>query len=59
MEDPFSPFYNTITKRSDVGSVEADDMGSSPLYRRVSLSNIQAIAQSTRLVYLHSYLECS
>jgi L,D-peptidoglycan transpeptidase YkuD (ErfK/YbiS/YcfS/YnhG family) len=34
VEDPSSPFYNRITKRSDVGSVEADDMGSSPLYRR-------------------------
>ena len=33
MEDPSSPFYNTITKRSEVGSVEADDMRSSPLYR--------------------------
>ena len=34
VEDPSSPFYNTITKRSDIGSVKADDMGSSPLYRR-------------------------
>jgi L,D-peptidoglycan transpeptidase YkuD (ErfK/YbiS/YcfS/YnhG family) len=34
VEDPSSPFYNTITKRSDIGSVEADDMRSSPLYRR-------------------------
>jgi L,D-peptidoglycan transpeptidase YkuD (ErfK/YbiS/YcfS/YnhG family) len=34
VEDPSSPFYNTITKRSDIGAVEADDMGSSSLYRR-------------------------
>ena len=33
VEDPSSPFYNTITKRSEIGSVEADDMRSSPLYR--------------------------
>ena len=33
VEDPSSPFYNTITKRSDIGSVEADDMRSGPLYR--------------------------
>jgi L,D-peptidoglycan transpeptidase YkuD (ErfK/YbiS/YcfS/YnhG family) len=33
VEDPSSPLYNTITKRSDIGSVEADDMRSSPLYR--------------------------
>jgi len=34
VEDPSSPFYNTITTRSNIGSVEADEMGSSPLYRR-------------------------
>ena len=34
VEDPSSPLYNTITKRSDIGSVEADDMRSSSLYRR-------------------------
>lgn len=34
VEEPSSPFYNTITKRSDIGSVAADDMGSSSLYRR-------------------------
>jgi D-alanyl-D-alanine dipeptidase len=33
VEDPSSPFYNTITKRSEIGSVEADDVRSSPLYR--------------------------
>src|SRR5262245_24842662 len=33
VEDPSSPFYNTITKRSNIGSVEADDMRSSPFYR--------------------------
>src|SRR5258708_24346020 len=33
VEDPSSPLYNTITKRSDIGSVEADDMRSSPFYR--------------------------
>ena len=33
VEDPSSPFYNTITKRSEIGSAEADDMRSSPLYR--------------------------
>jgi L,D-peptidoglycan transpeptidase YkuD (ErfK/YbiS/YcfS/YnhG family) len=33
VEDPSSPFYNTITKRSDIGSVEADDMRRSVLYR--------------------------
>src|SRR5437899_2146048 len=33
VEDPSSPFYNTITKRSDIGAVEADDMRSSALYR--------------------------
>src|SRR5436190_8800914 len=33
VEDPSSPFYNTITKRSEIGSVEADDMRSSPVYR--------------------------
>jgi D-alanyl-D-alanine dipeptidase len=33
-KDPSSPFYNTITKRSDIGTVKADDMGSAPLYRR-------------------------
>jgi L,D-peptidoglycan transpeptidase YkuD (ErfK/YbiS/YcfS/YnhG family) len=33
VEDPSSPFYNTITKRSEIGSVEADDMRSSALYR--------------------------
>ena len=33
MEDPSSPLYNTITKRSDIGSVEADDMRSSAFYR--------------------------
>ena len=33
VEDPSSPFYNTITKRSDIGIVNADDMGSNPLYR--------------------------
>jgi L,D-peptidoglycan transpeptidase YkuD (ErfK/YbiS/YcfS/YnhG family) len=33
VEDPASPFYNTITKRSDIGSVEADDMRDSQLYR--------------------------
>jgi L,D-peptidoglycan transpeptidase YkuD (ErfK/YbiS/YcfS/YnhG family) len=34
VEDPSSPLYNTITKRSEIGSVEADDMRSSRLYRR-------------------------
>jgi L,D-peptidoglycan transpeptidase YkuD (ErfK/YbiS/YcfS/YnhG family) len=34
VEDPSSPFYNTITKRSNIGAVNADDMGSTPLYRR-------------------------
>jgi D-alanyl-D-alanine dipeptidase len=34
VEDPSSPFYNTITKRSEIGTVKADDMGSAPLYRR-------------------------
>jgi L,D-peptidoglycan transpeptidase YkuD (ErfK/YbiS/YcfS/YnhG family) len=29
VEDPSSPLYNTITKRSDIGLVEADDMRSS------------------------------
>src|SRR5262244_2918150 len=33
VEDPASPFYNTITKRSEIGAVEADDMRSSALYR--------------------------
>jgi L,D-peptidoglycan transpeptidase YkuD (ErfK/YbiS/YcfS/YnhG family) len=33
VEDPSSPFYNTVAKRSEIGSVEADDMRSSPLYR--------------------------
>src|SRR5215472_13159883 len=33
VEDPSSPFYNTITKRSNIGAVEADDMRSSPFYR--------------------------
>jgi L,D-peptidoglycan transpeptidase YkuD (ErfK/YbiS/YcfS/YnhG family) len=33
VEDPSSPFYNTITRRSEIGSVEADDMRSSPFYR--------------------------
>jgi L,D-peptidoglycan transpeptidase YkuD (ErfK/YbiS/YcfS/YnhG family) len=33
VEDPSSPFYNTITRRSEIGSVEADDMRNSPLYR--------------------------
>jgi L,D-peptidoglycan transpeptidase YkuD (ErfK/YbiS/YcfS/YnhG family) len=33
VEDPSSRFYNTITKRSDIGSVEADDMRRSALYR--------------------------
>src|SRR2546425_4854606 len=33
VEDPSSPLYNTITKRSDIGSVEADDMRSSTFYR--------------------------
>jgi len=33
VEEPSSPFYNTITKRSEIGSVEADDMRTSPLYR--------------------------
>jgi L,D-peptidoglycan transpeptidase YkuD (ErfK/YbiS/YcfS/YnhG family) len=33
VEDPSSPFYNTITKRSDIGAVEVDDMRSSALYR--------------------------
>jgi len=33
VEDPSSPFYNTITKCSAIGSVEADYMRSSPLYR--------------------------
>src|SRR5262249_2849669 len=33
VEDPSSPFYNTITKRADIGAVEADDMRSSALYR--------------------------
>src|ERR1700730_5292745 len=34
VEDPSSPLYNTIAKRSDIGSVQGDDMRSSPLYRR-------------------------
>jgi L,D-peptidoglycan transpeptidase YkuD (ErfK/YbiS/YcfS/YnhG family) len=34
VEDPSSSLYNTITKRSDIGAVEADDMGSSAFYRR-------------------------
>jgi hypothetical protein len=34
VEDPSSRFYNTITKRSQIGTVNADDMGSNPLYRR-------------------------
>jgi L,D-peptidoglycan transpeptidase YkuD (ErfK/YbiS/YcfS/YnhG family) len=34
VEDPSSPLYNTITKRSEIGLVEADDMRSSRLYRR-------------------------
>jgi hypothetical protein len=46
VEDPSSPFYNTITKRSDIGSVEADDMRSSERSRH-----------ATRLVHPHSYLE--
>jgi len=33
VEDPSSPFYNSITKRSDIGAVQADDMRSSPFYR--------------------------
>jgi L,D-peptidoglycan transpeptidase YkuD (ErfK/YbiS/YcfS/YnhG family) len=33
VEDPSSPFYNRITKRSAIGSVEADDMRSSAVYR--------------------------
>src|SRR5262252_7345463 len=33
VEDPASPLYNTITKRSDIGAVLADDMRSSPFYR--------------------------
>lgn len=33
VEDPSSPFYNAITKRSDIGSVEGDDMSNSSLYR--------------------------
>lgn len=33
VEDPSSPLYNTITKRSDIGAVLADDMRSSPFYR--------------------------
>jgi D-alanyl-D-alanine dipeptidase len=33
VEDPSSPFYNTITKRANIGAVEADDMRSSALYR--------------------------
>lgn len=33
VEDPSSPFYNTITKRSEIASAEADDMRSSPVYR--------------------------
>jgi len=33
VEDPSSPFYNTITKRSEIASAAADDMRSSPLYR--------------------------
>jgi L,D-peptidoglycan transpeptidase YkuD (ErfK/YbiS/YcfS/YnhG family) len=33
VEDPSSLFYNTITRRSEIGSVVADDMRSSPLYR--------------------------
>ena len=33
MEDPSSPLYNTITKRSDIGAVLADDMRGSPFYR--------------------------
>jgi L,D-peptidoglycan transpeptidase YkuD (ErfK/YbiS/YcfS/YnhG family) len=33
VEDPSSPFYNTITKRANIGSLEADDMRSSPFYR--------------------------
>jgi L,D-peptidoglycan transpeptidase YkuD (ErfK/YbiS/YcfS/YnhG family) len=33
VEDPASPFYNKITKRSAIGSVEADDMASSSVYR--------------------------
>ena len=33
VEDPSSPLYNTIAKRSDIGSVQADDMRSSPFYR--------------------------
>jgi L,D-peptidoglycan transpeptidase YkuD (ErfK/YbiS/YcfS/YnhG family) len=33
VEDPSSPFYNRITKRSAIGSVEADDMRSSSVYR--------------------------
>ena len=36
VEDPSSPFYNTITKRSDIGSVDADHMRSSTLYRRAA-----------------------
>src|SRR6516165_1851198 len=33
VEDPSSPFYNTITQRANIGAVEADDMRSSALYR--------------------------
>src|SRR5262249_22811882 len=29
VEDPSSPFYNTITRRADIGAVQADDMRSS------------------------------
>jgi L,D-peptidoglycan transpeptidase YkuD (ErfK/YbiS/YcfS/YnhG family) len=35
VEDPASPFYNTISTRSEIGfDVRADDMRSNPLYRR-------------------------
>jgi D-alanyl-D-alanine dipeptidase len=35
VEDPSSPFYNRIRKRAEIGAtVKADDMRSTPLYRR-------------------------
>jgi D-alanyl-D-alanine dipeptidase len=35
VEDPKSPLYNRITRRSELGKgIKADDMGRTPLYRR-------------------------
>jgi L,D-peptidoglycan transpeptidase YkuD (ErfK/YbiS/YcfS/YnhG family) len=59
VEDPASPFYNTITKRSEIGEVEADDMRDSALYRSGLFVDYPSDRESRRgsCIFIHIWSE--